>query len=97
MYSDIRKEKIRNEIIYKMVEIALIDDKFREWRLKWLEYVQRKLNNALVWRSNFIHAEGKRGKNRSKFIWKSKEGFNIFISFRQYNLKASQVEEKDLY
>lgn len=47
MVGGIKKERIRNKVIHKMVEMILVEDKLRE-RLSWFIYLQLKLRDAPV-------------------------------------------------
>ena len=55
MYGKTRRDKIRNEQIYKMIEVAPIDEKMRENRLRWFGYIQRRPINAPIRKSDAIH------------------------------------------
>ena len=46
-----RRDKVRNERIRKMIEVAPIDEKMRENRLRWFGHIQRRSTNALVRKS----------------------------------------------
>ena len=41
-----RIDKIRNERIHKMIEVASIEEKMRENRLRWFGHIQRRPTNA---------------------------------------------------
>ena len=65
-----RRDKIRNERIDKMIEIASIEEKMREIRLRWFGHIQKRPINAPVRKSDAIHIEGNaRGRGRPKLIW----------------------------
>ena len=66
-----RRDKVRNEWICKMIEVAPIEEKMRENRLRWFDHIQRKPINAPVRKSDAIHVEGNdaRGRGRPKLIW----------------------------
>ena len=65
-----RRDRIRNERIHKMIEVAPIEEKMRENRLRWFDHIQRRPINALVRKSNDIHIEDNaRGLGRPKIIW----------------------------
>ena len=62
-----RRHKVRNERIRKMIEVAPIEEKMRENRLRWFGHIQRRPTNAPVRKSDAIHIEGNtRGRGRSK-------------------------------
>ena len=61
-----RKDKIRNKIVCKRIEIASLRTILKEWQLKWFGYVQHSLRDMPVRRSGYIHAEGNRGRGRPK-------------------------------
>ena len=81
MCGKIRKDKVRNERIRKMIEVAPIEEKMRESiievapieekirenQLRWFGHIQRRLTNAPVRKSDAIHIEGNaRGRGRPK-------------------------------
>ena len=53
-----KRDKIRNERICKMIEVAPIEEKMRENRLRWFGHIQRRPINASVRKSDTIHIEG---------------------------------------
>ena len=60
-------EKVRNEWIRKIIEVAPIEEKMRENRLRWFGHIQRRPTNAPVRKSDAIHIEGNaRGRERPK-------------------------------
>ena len=62
-----RRDKIRNERIHEMIEVAPIEEKIRENRLRWFCHIQRRLINAPNRKSDTIHIEGiARGRGRQK-------------------------------
>ena len=64
-----RRDKVRNERIHKMIEVAPIEEKMRENRLRWFGHIQRP-TNAPVRKSDAIHIEGNaRGRGRPKLTW----------------------------
>ena len=67
-----RMDKVRNEDIRSLVGIALIEDKMRENRLRWFDYIGRRPMDALVRRveKNDIE-QGKKLKGRPKIDRKS--------------------------
>ena len=58
MCSKTRRNKIMNERIRKMIEVAAIEEKMREKRLQWFGHIQKRLINAPVRKSDAIHIEG---------------------------------------
>ena len=65
-----RRDKIRNELICKMIEVAPIEEKMRENRLRWFGHIQRRPINVPVRKSDVIHIEGNdRGRGRPKLTW----------------------------
>ncbi|WP_375619007.1 hypothetical protein, partial [Bartonella sp. AC134YNZD] len=62
-----RKDRIRNEKIREMVQVAPIEDKIRENRLIWFGHVQRRPLDAPVRKSDTIDIIGHpRGRGRPK-------------------------------
>ena len=62
-----RRDKIRNEQICKMIEVAPIEEKMRENRLRWFGYIQRRSINVPIKKSDAIHIEDNaRGRGRPK-------------------------------
>ena len=65
-----RRDKIRNERIHKMIEVAQIEEKIRYNRLRWFGHIQRTKINAPVRKSDAIDIEGNvRGRGRPKLTW----------------------------
>ena len=62
-----RLDKIRNEVIRDIVKVAPIEDKMRESRLRWFDYVKRRSVDAPVRRCETINIlDGNRGRGRPK-------------------------------
>ena len=60
-------DRIRNEVIRDSVEVAPINDKLRESRLRWFGHVKRRSVDAPVRRWEMIYiSEGRRGRGRPK-------------------------------
>ena len=58
-----RIDRIRNEVIRDLVQVAPIGDKMRETRLRWFGHVKRRGVNAPVRRCERISIpEGRRGR-----------------------------------
>ena len=49
-----RNDRIRNANIRDMIEVALIEDKLRENRLRWFGHICRKPMDAVERRSDMI-------------------------------------------
>ena len=61
-----RLDRIRNRAIRNLVEVAPIEDKMREIRLRWFGHVKRRSGYASMRRCERINIpEGKRGRGRS--------------------------------
>ena len=70
MCSKIRRDKIRNERIRKMIEVAPIEEKMRENRLRCCGHIERRPINAPVRKSDAIHIEDNaKGRGRPKLAW----------------------------
>ena len=66
----VKQDKIRNVWSIKMIEVAPIEEKMRENRLRWFGHIQRRPTNASVRKSDVIHIEGNaRGRGRPKVTW----------------------------
>ena len=53
--------------IHLKIEVASIDENMREYRLRWLGHVQRRVTNLLVRKSELIQVEEKEnGRGRQK-------------------------------
>jgi len=62
-----RLDRIRNEVIMSLVEVAPIEEKMRESRLRWFGHVKRRSVVAPVRRCEMIvPPSGKRGRGRPK-------------------------------
>ena len=61
-----RLDRIRNEVIRSLVEVAPIEEKLREMRLRWFGHVKRRSEAAPVRRCEIIvsPAERERGVDR---------------------------------
>jgi len=65
-----RLDKIRNEVIRKKVEVAPIEEKLPEIRLRWFRHVKRKGVSAPVRRCKAINLiQCRRGIGRPKMSW----------------------------
>jgi len=74
------EQRIKNEVIGQKVEIAPIEDKMRETRLRWFGHVKRRNDNTPVRRCEMISLlECRRGRGRPKKSWKKviKEDLNL--------------------
>ncbi|KAF3638603.1 ATP-dependent 6-phosphofructokinase 4, chloroplastic [Capsicum annuum] len=66
-----RKDKVRNEIFRGKVGVASMEDKMREVRLCWFEYVMRRGFDAPVRRCETLAMDGfRRGRGRPKKYWR---------------------------
>ena len=62
-----RLDRIRNEVIRSLAEVAPIEEKLRETRLRWFGHVKRRSVAAPVRRCEMIvPPDGKRGRGRPK-------------------------------
>ena len=62
-----RLDKIRNGVVRGLAEVAPIEEKMRESRLRWFAHVKRRSVAAPVRRCEMIHPPGgKRGRGRPK-------------------------------
>jgi hypothetical protein len=69
MYRHIRKDKVRNEIIWKKVGVVSIEVKMRENHLRWFGHIQRRSRYAPVKRIEGWRHDGlDKGKGRPKKI-----------------------------
>ena len=65
-----RRDKIRNEQIHKMIEVALVEEIMKENQLRQFGDIQRRPINAPVRKSDAIHIEGNaKGRERPKLTW----------------------------
>ena len=53
-----RRDKVRNERIRKMIEVAPIEEKMRENQLRWFGHIQWRPIHAPFRKSDAIHIEG---------------------------------------
>ena len=67
MCGNTRRDKMRNENIRTKIDVASIEKKMRENRLRWFGHVRSKPIDALVWRVDPIKfGQVKRAKGRPK-------------------------------
>jgi len=65
-----RLDKIRNEVIRGKIEVASIEDKMRETKLRWFGHIRRRSRSALVRRCEMIeYPEYRRSRRRPKKSW----------------------------
>ncbi|KAJ7946136.1 Retrovirus-related Pol polyprotein LINE-1 [Quillaja saponaria] len=65
-----RKDRIRNEEIRRKVEVAPIEKKMRENRLRWFGHIQRRPMDTVVKQGDMVQVPGvRRGKGRPKLTW----------------------------
>ena len=65
-----RMDKVRNEDIRNLVEVAPIEDKMRENRLRWSGHVGRRPTDAPVRRVEKIDiVQDKKLRGRQKMTW----------------------------
>jgi len=57
-----RLDKIRNESIKEKVGVVPIEDKLREWRLKWFGHVKRRHTETPVRQVKHIELEDRKKK-----------------------------------
>ena len=70
MCGNMRRDKVRNEGIRTKIGVASIEEKMRENRLRWFDYVRRKPTDVPVWRVERIKLrQVKRAQGRSKKTW----------------------------
>ncbi|KAK9755495.1 hypothetical protein RND81_01G029500 [Saponaria officinalis] len=70
MYGHTRKDRLGNEIIREKVEVAPIEDKMMENRLRWFGHVRRRPMDAPVRRLKTWGTEKVvRGRGRPKLTW----------------------------
>jgi len=61
---------MRNEDIHTKIGVASIEEKMRENRLRWFDYVRRRPTDAPVWRVERINlGQIKRAQGRPKKTW----------------------------
>ncbi|KAJ7957392.1 Retrovirus-related Pol polyprotein LINE-1 [Quillaja saponaria] len=65
-----RNDIIRNEKIRKKVEVAPIEEKMKENRLRWFGHIQCRPIDAIVKKDDLVQVSGVRcGKGRLKLTW----------------------------
>jgi len=70
MCGSIGLDRIRNEVIREKVEVAPIEQKLRETRLRWFGHVKRRGMNAPVRMYEAINLiYYRRGRGRPKMSW----------------------------
>jgi len=63
-------DKIRNVVIKERVEVAPLENKLRETRLRWFGHLKRRSINAPVSRYETInYSQCRRGRGRPKLSW----------------------------
>jgi len=66
----IRLDRIRNVVIRERVEVATLEEKIMETRLRWFGHVKRRSLNAPVKKCETINlSHCMRGRGRSKTSW----------------------------
>ncbi|KAF3676491.1 Pre-mRNA cleavage factor Im 25 kDa subunit 1 [Capsicum annuum] len=66
-----REDKVRNKIIREKVEVASVEDKMREGRLRWFGHVMRRGTDASVRRCERLALDGfKRSRGSPKKYWR---------------------------
>ena len=81
-----RMDKVRNEDIRSLVEIAPIEDKMRENRLRWFGHIGRRPTDAPIRRIEKIDiVQGKKLREKSKMTW---------MEMVKNNMKLLELEEK---
>jgi len=67
IYSHTRLDKIRNEVIRGKIEVASIEVKMREVRLRWFGHLRRRPRDAPVRRCETIEClDYRRNRGRAK-------------------------------
>jgi len=66
----IRRDRVRNEVIWESVGVTPIEEKLTQHQLRWFGHVQRRPPEAPV-RSGVLKRvdKVKRGRGRSKLTW----------------------------
>jgi len=71
MCGNMRRDKVRNENIRTKIDVAPIEKKMRENRLRWFGHVQRRHTDAPVRRVKRINlGQVKRAQGRPKKTWR---------------------------
>ena len=52
-----------------IIEVATIEEKMRENRLRWCCHIQKRPINALIRKSDAIHVEGNARRGRPELTW----------------------------
>ena len=67
MYGKTRKDKIRNECFRELLEVASVEDKIKETRMKWFKHAQHMPTMAPVRTSLVVKVDSPpRGMGRPK-------------------------------
>ncbi|XP_070010966.1 uncharacterized protein [Nicotiana sylvestris] len=70
MYEHTGLDRIKNKVIRDKVDVASIEDKMREARLRWFGHVTRRSIDAPVSRCERLTLEGiRQGRGRPKKRW----------------------------
>ena len=70
MCGNTKRDNVRNEDICSKIDVALIEEKMRENRLRWFGHVRRRPADAPVRRVEFIKlGQVKRAQGRPKKTW----------------------------
>jgi len=64
-----RLDKIRNEVIRGKIEVASIEDKIRETRLRWFGHIRRSMDAPVRRCEKLHHSDHRRSRGRPKKSW----------------------------
>jgi len=85
-----RLDRIRNVVIRQRIEVAPLEDKLREAKLRWFGHVKRRSVSALVRRwEAFDLLQCRRGRGRLKTSW------NAVIRSAMKSLELTEDMAKD--